>query len=116
MGINSSVPTIFVSPMKSDILIIDSPSLVLVSQLDTHEPICSHQHVYSSSEKYGHYVAILPNRAHPHLKCQLGWVDLCEIARHMLDWEERLCTHLGLTEVDVHGIKAMHFDNPPLQR
>ena len=58
----------------------------------------------------------LPASARPHLELKLDWVDLCEIAHHMLDWEERLCTHLGLTEVDVHDIKAMHFGNPPLQR
>ena len=60
----------------------------------------------------------LPASARPYLELQLDWVDLCEIAHvhHMLDWEERLCTHLGLTEVDVHDIKAMHFGNPPLQR
>ena len=68
------------------------------------------------------YVATLPASARPHLELQLDWghggveTDLCEIAHVMLDWEERLCTHLGLTEVDVHDIKAMHFGNPPLQR
>ena len=64
----------------------------------------------------------LPASARPNLELQLDWghggmeTDLCEIADHMLDWEERLWTHLGLTEVDVHDIKAMHFGNPLLQR
>ena len=68
------------------------------------------------------YVATLSASARLHLKLQLDWghggveTDLCEIAHVMLDWEERLSTHLGLTEVDVHDIKAMHFGNPPLQR
>ena len=38
------------------------------------------------------------------------------IAHHMLDWEEKLRSHLGLTEVDVHDIKAVHGSNPGLQR
>ena len=58
----------------------------------------------------------LPASARPHLELQLDWVALCEIAHHMLDWEERLCTHLGLTEVDIHDIKAMPIGNPSLQR
>ena len=68
------------------------------------------------------YVWTIPPSIRPHLERHLDWghggveTDLCEIAHHMLDWEERLCTHLGLTEVDVHDIKAVHFGNPPLQR
>jgi hypothetical protein len=42
--------------------------------------------------------------------------DLNGIAHHMLDWEEKLCTHLGLTAVDTHDIKAKHPNNPELQR
>ena len=38
------------------------------------------------------------------------------ICPHMLDWEEKLCTHLGLTAVDIHDIKARHQNNPELQR
>jgi hypothetical protein len=34
----------------------------------------------------------------------------------MLDWEEKLCAHLGLTAVDAHDIKAKHPNNPELQR
>ena len=41
----------------------------------------------------------LPASALPHLEQQLDWNDLIEIAHHMLDWEEKLCTHLGLTAV-----------------
>ena len=52
----------------------------------------------------------LPANARPHLELQLDWgrggveTDLCEIAHVMLDWEVKLSTHLGLTEVDVHDI------------
>jgi hypothetical protein len=42
--------------------------------------------------------------------------DLNKIAYHMLDWEEKLGTYLGLTVVEVHDIKAKHPNNPELQR
>jgi hypothetical protein len=42
--------------------------------------------------------------------------DLIAIAHHMLYWEETLCPHLGLTEVDVHDIKHCHPNKPQLQR
>ena len=64
----------------------------------------------------------LPASARPLLKKKLDWDnegvdrDLIEIAYHMLDWEERLCSHLGLTEVDVHDIKEMNPGRPALQR
>ena len=67
------------------------------------------------------YVSSLPANARPHLRLQLdhdhGGVDkdLCEIAEHMLGWEEKLHTHLGLTHVNVHDIKAS-YSNPLLQR
>lgn len=41
--------------------------------------------------------------------------DLNEIAYHMLDWEKSLSSHMGLTHVDIHDIKAMNSD-PVLQR
>jgi hypothetical protein len=64
------------------------------------------------------YVSSLPASAHPHLNKLLDWdnridEDLTEIAHHMLNWEEKLCTHLGLTAEDAHDIKAKH---PELQR
>ena len=65
----------------------------------------------------------LPASAHSLLDKQLDWNhegedrDLISIAHHMLDWEEKLCVHLGLTEVDVHDIKKIHSSNEPeLQR
>ena len=42
--------------------------------------------------------------------------DLIEIAHHMLNWEEKLCSHLGLTEVDKHDIKEIYTGKPELQR
>ena len=62
------------------------------------------------------YTSSLPASALPHLGQQLDWNDLIEIAHHMLDWEEKLCTHLGLTAVDIHDIKAKRQNNPELQR
>ena len=63
------------------------------------------------------YVSSLPPHARPHLEVQLDWdQDIVEIAHHMLGWEEKLCSHLGLTEVDVHDIKAVHGSKPELQR
>ena len=64
----------------------------------------------------------LPASARPLLEQQLDWdhqgvdKDLIEIAHHMLGWEEKLCSHLGLTEVDVHDIEKIHSGNPELQR
>ena len=52
----------------------------------------------------------LPACARPHLERQLDWgnegvdVDLNEIADHMIRWEEKLSTHLDLTEVDIYDI------------
>ena len=63
------------------------------------------------------YVSSLPPHVRPHLEVQLDWdKDIDVIAHHMLDWEEKLRSHLGLTEVDVHDIKAVHGSNPGLQR
>ena len=70
------------------------------------------------------YVWTLPASARPHLELQLDWghggveTDLCEIAHVMLDWEVKLSTHLGLTEVDVHDITRgiMLIGNLELQR
>ena len=42
--------------------------------------------------------------AHLYLDVQLEWADICEISRHMLNWEVKLCTHFGLTEIDIHDI------------
>lgn len=42
--------------------------------------------------------------------------DLDKIAHDMLDWEEKLCSCLGLTEVDAHDIKEIYSGNPELQR
>jgi hypothetical protein len=42
--------------------------------------------------------------------------DLSEIADHMLDWEEKLPTHLGLTPIDIHDIKEIYSNRPVLQR
>ena len=68
------------------------------------------------------YMSSLPANVQPLLKKQLDWDnngvdrDLIEIAHHMLHWEEKLCSHLRLTAVDVHDIKAKHPNNPELQR
>ena len=62
------------------------------------------------------YLSTLPAGARPHLERPVEWEDIVDIAHHMLNWEERLCTHLGLTQVDVHDIKDSNKDNPPLQR
>ena len=68
------------------------------------------------------YVSFLPACARPHLELELDWgyegveKDLSEIADHMLDWEEKLSTHLGLTNVDIHDIKGTYKNVLPLQR
>ena len=49
--------------------------------------------------------------ARPHLELQLDCdhegveTDLYEIADHMIKWEKKLSSLLGLTEVDMHDIK-----------
>ena len=64
----------------------------------------------------------LPSSAHPLLDMQLDWEsggverDLAEVAQHLLDWEEKLSTHLGLTPIDISDIKEMHMKKPALQR
>lgn len=64
----------------------------------------------------------LPPPARPHLEYILDWGhdgvqrDLCEIADHMLDWEEKLSTHLGLADIDISDIKEENFKKPKLQR
>ena len=48
---------------------------------------------------------------------RLDWdSNLNKIAHHMLKWEEKLCSPLGLTEIDVHDIKEIHPNKPELQR
>ena len=42
--------------------------------------------------------------------------DLIRIAHCMLEWEEKLCPHLELTNVDIHDIKEMYKDKPEMQR
>ena len=61
---------------------------------------------------FASYVSSLPAYARPHLELQLDWghegveTDLCEVAEHMIKWEEKLSAPLGLTEVDIHDITA----------
>ena len=68
-----------------------------------------------------YYVATLPASARPHLELQLDWghggveTDLCEIAHVMLNWEVKLSSPLGLTDVDVHDI-TRGISNLELQR
>ena len=71
---------------------------------------------------FSSYVWSLPASARPLLEQQLDWdnegvdKDLIEIAHHMLDWEVKLCSHLGLTTIDVHDIKEKNSGKPELQR
>ena len=67
------------------------------------------------------YVSSLPPAVHSHLEYQLDWDndvdrDLREIARHMLDWDLKLATHLQLTEIDISDIKEENQNKPELQR
>ena len=77
---------------------------------------------YFAVKDYPSYVETLPPSARPHLELQLDWghgdveKDLSEIANHMLDWEEKLATHLELTPIDIHDIKEANFSKPILQR
>lgn len=61
------------------------------------------------------YVSSLLACAHPHLKLQLDWGDLIQVAHHMLGWEEKLSTQLCLTDVDIHDI-TKGISNLELQR
>ena len=77
----------------------------------------THQSFITGAD-FSAYVSSLPTSAHPHL---IDWDsegvdrDLNEIALHMLGWEERLCTPLGLTATDIHDIKE-EYAKPKLQR
>ena len=68
------------------------------------------------------YVSSLPPPARPHLELQLDSghdgveMDLHQIAEHMLEWEEKLSAHLGLTPVDISDTKDMYLLKPQLQR
>ena len=67
-------------------------------------------------------MSTLPASALPHLNQQLDGdhegvdQDLCEIAKHMLDWEEELSIHLKLTAEDVRDINFVFPTRPQLQR
>ena len=50
------------------------------------------------------YMSSLHASAHLYLDVQLEWEDLCKISRYMLNWEVKLCSHFGLTEIDIHDI------------
>ena len=68
------------------------------------------------------YVSSLPASACHLLEQQLDWdngndKDLIKIAYHMIEWEEKLSCHLGLTEVDVYDIKHnLRLTTPELLR
>ena len=65
-------------------------------------------------------MSTLPASVHPRLDQQLDGdhegvdQDLCEIAKHMLDWDGELSTHLKLTTAEVQDIKDDF--KPSLQR
>lgn len=42
--------------------------------------------------------------------------DLHEIARDMVEWEEKLASPMELTTTDVHDIKMKHENSLELQR
>ena len=71
---------------------------------------------------YSSYVSSLPPSARLYLEQVLDWdhegveKDLSEISDHMLDWEEKLATHLELTTIDIHDIKVAYNRVPALQR
>ena len=74
----------------------------------------------SAGTTYQDFVSSLPVQARDLLDCQLDFdnrvgKDLSEIAHHMLDWEERLATHLELTITDINDINKSQ-NSPPLQR
>jgi hypothetical protein len=63
------------------------------------------------------YVSTLPTSARRYLDQPVDRkTDLDLIADPMLHWEQKLLTHLGLTEFDVHDIKASLPMKPLLQR
>lgn len=65
----------------------------------------------------------LPSSVHHYLGFELDWdsegveSDLSRIAHVMVNWEEKLSNHMGLTEVHIHDVKNGEFrDKPELQR
>ena len=79
-------------------------------------------YLHNSAPGFGAYVSSLPPPARPHLELQLDSghdgveLDLHQIAEHMLEWEEKLSAHLGLTPVDISDTKDMYPFKPELQR
>ena len=71
--------------------------------------------LYYTGCELSSYTSSLPASAQTYLDRQLDWdqegVDrhLNLIAESMIDWETKLSTPLGLTEVQIHDLKA---ENP----
>ncbi len=76
--------------------------------------------ILGHESEFKEYVSSLPLNARHHLDLELDLgnggvdMDLSIIADHMIMWEEKLSTLLGLTEVDIHDIKSI--PSPVLQR
>ena len=79
-------------------------------------------YLHNSAADISAYVSSLPPPARPHLELQLDSghdgveMDLHQIAEHMLEWEEKLSAHLGLTPVDISDTKDIYPFKPELQR
>ena len=97
------------------------PAASACHHIELPDPPSTHHHLESpfpASKRFksNSLMVSLLASAYPHLEQQVNYHDLTKIAHYMLDWEEKLCTHLGLTAVDTHDIKARQPNNPELQR
>lgn len=65
-------------------------------------------------------IAVLSATACSWLDEMLDWdhhgvnSDLYSIAEHMVDWEEKLAALLQLTDVEIHDLKKIHINDPPV--
>jgi L-lactate utilization protein LutB len=63
------------------------------------------------------YLSTLPGSALRYLDKPVDRnTDLIVLAKPMVNWEQKLQTYLGLTDVDVHDIKSSLSNQPELQR
>lgn len=91
--------------------------LVLVSIIVLSAKVCGYTCATASAgtSDISGYMSSLPDCARCYLDQQMDYDDIISIAHHMLRWEEKLCSGLGLTEVDIHDIPKIK-STPELQR
>jgi hypothetical protein len=74
-------------------------------------------HLHCTGSGISAYLSTLPGSALRYLDEPVDRnTDLIVLAEPMVNWEQKLQTHLGLTDVEVHDIKDSLPSKPLLQR